>query len=102
MSWVNRNTIAAPILHLQRRSCRPRTIGAAWHLPGRGAAPGGLVAQLGPWGGPVPSFAARLAPCGRLCRPARRRAGRLPAEGAERGVMGPPLAPEDTSRDKTA
>ena len=32
----------------------------------RGAAPGGGIGQLGAWGGPVPSFAARIAPRGRL------------------------------------
>ena len=43
-----------------------RSIGPGARLRRRGAAAGGGIGQLGAWGGPVPSFAARIAPRGRL------------------------------------
>ena len=61
-----------------------RSIGPGARLRRRGAAPGGVIGQLGAWGGPVPSFAARIAPRGRL----RPRANL----GARHGATGSSLA----------
>ena len=58
--------------------------GAAWHLSGQGVAPGGRVAELGPWDGPQPRFAVPLVNAGACAA--------LPftaaCESADRVVMG--------------
>ena len=58
--------------------------GAAWHLSGQGVAPGGRVAELGPWDGPQPRFAVTLVNAGACAA--------LPftaaCESADRVVMG--------------
>ena len=68
-----------PIAFLRDGSPARRAIGPGAHLRRRGAAPGGGIGQLGAWGGPMPSFAARIAPRGRL----RPRAGSARRERAE-------------------